>query len=265
MHLEYVVTELLKNAFRATVEKAQRKMRRQRSRTGEPGLAYATHTLRPEPIVITIAPEPSTPVLQDFTQSAPASGGPGLSQNTPLVATRPDEHCSGVTIRIRDRGGGIEPDILPHIWSYSFTTFRDDNDDGGGIFSPGNHAGSSTATSSTSVPSWNTAGSGGPASDGYPSSSINGVSGGNEDSSGGHGTDALSGLIAGANGGAGSSGGAAGASVGVGGTSSIAGLGYGLPLSRAYAEHFGGGIQVQSLYGWGTDVYLRLRGVGRVG
>jgi signal transduction histidine kinase len=45
---------------------------------------------------------------------------------------------------------------------------------------------------------------------------------------------------------------------------SLAGLGYGLPLGRAYAEYFGGGIEVQSLWGWGTDVYLSLRGVGRV-
>jgi signal transduction histidine kinase len=46
--------------------------------------------------------------------------------------------------------------------------------------------------------------------------------------------------------------------------SSIAGLGYGLPLSRAYAEYFGGSIAVQSLFGWGTDVYLTLQGVGRI-
>ncbi|KAI5781452.1 pyruvate dehydrogenase kinase-like protein [Geopyxis carbonaria] len=43
--------------------------------------------------------------------------------------------------------------------------------------------------------------------------------------------------------------------------SSIAGLGYGLPLSRAYAEYFGGSLQIQSAYGWGTDVYLKLKGV----
>ncbi|CAI4216912.1 unnamed protein product [Parascedosporium putredinis] len=48
------------------------------------------------------------------------------------------------------------------------------------------------------------------------------------------------------------------------GASSLAGLGYGLPLSRAYAEYFGGGIALQSLYGWGTDVYLRLKGVGKI-
>lgn len=44
--------------------------------------------------------------------------------------------------------------------------------------------------------------------------------------------------------------------------SSIAGLGYGLPLSRAYAEYFGGSLHVQSAFGWGTDVYLKLKGVG---
>jgi hypothetical protein len=46
--------------------------------------------------------------------------------------------------------------------------------------------------------------------------------------------------------------------------SSIAGLGYGLPLSRAYAEYFGGGIAIQSMYGWGTDVYLTLQGIGKM-
>jgi signal transduction histidine kinase len=101
-----------------------------------------------------------------------------------------------VTIRIRDRGGGIPPDVAPSIWSYSFTTFTDD---------PDNVPGSSS------------------------------------------GNDGLSAISAASTGG-----------------SSIAGLGYGLPLSRAYAEYFGGGIAVQSLYGWGTDVYLRLKGVGNL-
>ncbi len=41
-------------------------------------------------------------------------------------AIRPlDDNAPGVTIRIRDRGGGISPDVLPNIWSYSFTTFSD--------------------------------------------------------------------------------------------------------------------------------------------
>jgi len=134
VHLEYILTELLKNAFRATVEAGAK-----------------------EPVQVTIAKDP---------------------------------YSEGISMRIRDRGGGISPDDLPNIWSYSFTTFNEregDSDDALGRFN-----------------------------------------------------DSV-------------------ASAGDG--SSIAGLGYGLPLSRSYAEYFGGSLQVQSAYGWGTDVYLKLRGV----
>ncbi|KAH7327909.1 branched-chain alpha-ketoacid dehydrogenase [Stachybotrys elegans] len=170
MHLEYIVTELLKNAFRATVENRSR-----------------------EPVVVTVAPEPplrDQPGTVPDIKASPEERGSFKSDDIrPL-----DDNAPGVTIRIRDRGGGVAPDVLPQIWSYSFTTFSDDDE--------------------------------------FPGSS---------------GNDGLS-AIASAN----------------TGVSSIAGLGYGLPLSRAYAEYFGGGIAVQSLYGWGTDVYLRLKGVGSI-
>ncbi|GMM50319.1 protein kinase [Starmerella bacillaris] len=39
---------------------------------------------------------------------------------------------------------------------------------------------------------------------------------------------------------------------------SLAGLGYGLPMSKVYAEFFGGQIQLQSYFGWGTDAYVTL-------
>ncbi|KAL6881646.1 histidine kinase [Trichoderma longibrachiatum] len=170
MHLEYIITELLKNAFRASIE----------SKTNEP-------------IVVTIAPEPPLKhqpgELPDIKPPAEDMGSFKSDAIKPL-----DDNAPGVTIRIRDRGGGIPPDVLPNIWSYSFTTFSEDHD----IPDSGGHDGlNAIATAST-------------------------------------------------------------------GGSSIAGLGYGLPLSRAYAEYFGGGINVQSLYGWGTDVYLRLKGVGKV-
>lgn len=180
MHLEYIITELLKNAFRATVENGMNR----------------------EPVVITIAPEPpdvrpllSQPphVQKDVRIDAPKESRGAFDRDAiaPL-----DDNAPGVTIRIRDRGGGIGPEVLPHIWGYSFTTFNGSVDDMPGGWS---------------------------------------------------GEDALSVISAASS-----------------GSSSIAGLGYGLPLSRAYAEYFGGGIAVQSLHGWGTDVYLRLKGVGKI-
>lgn len=171
MHLEYIVTELLKNAFRATVESGRNR----------------------DPVVITVAPEPPDAGPPRVTLDPPAADKGAFRGD----AIKPlDDNAPGVTIRIRDRGGGIAPEVLPNIWSYSFTTFSEEDEVPGGS---------------------------------------------------GGGKDALS-VISNAG----------------GGGSSIAGLGYGLPLSRAYAEYFGGGIAVQSLYGWGTDVYLRLKGVGKI-
>lgn len=166
-HLEYIITELLKNAFRATVESGKER----------------------EPIEVTIAA---------------ASDSQGIaSRVTDALAPRQDiqsvSPTPGVTIRIRDRGGGISPEVLPSIWAYSFTTFADED-----VMDMGNNS-----------------------------------------SNGNGNTDALN-KISGAG----------------GDSSSLAGLGYGLPLGRAYAEHFGGGVQVQSLWGWGTDVYLKLKGLG---
>lgn len=165
-HLEYIVTELLKNAFRATVENGQER----------------------EPIVITIAASPES---SSSSQDTP----------TPLHENKYNNFnpsFPGVTIRIRDRGGGISPENLPNIWAYSFTTFGEDDDDIHDEIGNGKTNG------------------------------LNSIS-----SSGGD-------------------------------SSSLAGLGYGLPLGRAYAQHFGGDVSVQSLWGWGTDVYLKLIGLGKI-
>ena len=172
-HLEYIITELLKNAFRATIESGKER----------------------EPIEITIAasPDPSPSPLEDMHIDPPAPKPESTKTSNPIL---PESCIPGVTIRIRDRGGGISPETLPNIWAYSFTTFGEDEvmdvSDNGNV------------------------------------DALNAISGAGGDSS------------------------------------SLAGLGYGLPLGRAYAEHFGGGIQVQSLWGWGTDVYLKLRGLGRI-
>ncbi len=191
VHLEYIITELLKNAFRATVESGMER----------------------EPIEVTIAPLPEElesnnggHTVNKVDQGATDTAGQRSTGSTGSTSSSSDEHIlphahstPGVTIRIRDRGGGISPDTLPHIWEYSFTTYNYDQ----------------------------------------ASSTLSGRSGG---------VDALNAM----------------SGPGGDGANSLAGLGYGLPLGRAYAEYFGGGIAVQSLWGWGTDVYLSLRGVGRV-
>ncbi|KAJ3737435.1 P-loop containing nucleoside triphosphate hydrolase protein [Lentinula guzmanii] len=49
------------------------------------------------------------------------------------------------------------------------------------------------------------------------------------------------------------------------GLGTIAGLGYGLPMSRLYAKYFGGSLELMSLEGWGCDVYLKLRCLDEAG
>lgn len=146
VHLEYIFTELLKNAFRATIEKALAS----KANGGKPTM---------EPVFVTI------------------------------VRT-----STGLIIRIRDRGGGIPPELEKKVFAYSFTTFSDP-----GVSATGDGQDSATAdfTNTLNAPP--------------------------------------------------------------GGGNSIAGMGYGLPLSRAYIEFFGGKLQVQSYYGWGTDVYVTIK------
>lgn len=188
MHLEYIITELLKNAFRATIESGNEK----------------------EAIEVTIAsaPDVSTTKLEslkklsvskensyDFTQEGLEEYCSSSDIDDPMGPLHSAVPC--ITLRIRDRGGGIPPEALPNIWSYSFTTF---NNEEAAAVAEGNLGGNSI--------------------DGLDAIASSGVN-----------------------------------------QSSIAGLGYGLPLSRAYAEYFGGGISVQTMYGWGTDVYLTLQGI----
>ncbi|KAJ5776627.1 uncharacterized protein N7511_001638 [Penicillium nucicola] len=176
VHIEYIITELLKNAFRATIENGNER----------------------EPIEVTIAAAPDVPgnerPVQGDTDIGFEFDAESERGSSPEPTGNWNPSSQSITIRIRDRGGGIPPEVLPHIWSYSFTTFSDMD---------------------------------------FQSSD--------------NGMDALNTISANS-----------------GHLSSIAGLGYGLPLSRAYAEYFGGSIAVQSLWGWGTDVYLTLQGVGRI-
>ncbi|KAL5335474.1 hypothetical protein BJX70DRAFT_390655 [Aspergillus crustosus] len=186
VHVEYILTELLKNAFRAVIENGN-----------ERELIEVTIASAPD---VPSGHSPESPNKPFEAQGLQYDSDVGIHVDTVVGTADANESIKfstpssqSITIRIRDRGGGISPDVLPQIWSYSFTTFSDlDMGEGGSL------------------------------------DALNTIS-------------ATSGQLG-----------------------SIAGLGYGLPLSRAYAEYFGGSIAVQSLWGWGTDVYLTLNGVGKI-
>ncbi len=42
----------------------------------------------------------------------------------------------------------------------------------------------------------------------------------------------------------------------------LAGLGYGLPISKSYARYFGGDLSIESLDGYGSDAFVHLRRLG---
>lgn len=44
--------------------------------------------------------------------------------------------------------------------------------------------------------------------------------------------------------------------------SPLAGLGYGLPISRSYARYFGGDMSIMSMEGYGTDAFIYLTRLG---
>lgn len=189
-HLSYILTELLKNAFRATVE--NRKEQRSPIEVTIAASASASASPSPDPSFSPSSPPPS----KSNPPNPPPSPSPCPDRTQP----------PNITIRIRDQGGGISPANLPNIWAYSFTTFGDEQ-----ILDLNSNSNSNNSNGNIDA-----------------LNAISGAAGSSESSS------------------------------------SLAGLGYGLPLGRAYAEHFGGSIAVQSLWGWGTDVYLKLKGLGKI-
>jgi hypothetical protein len=108
VHLEYMLTEILKNSFRATVEHHYQ--------------LHGSSSAKPlPPVVITIAPPP-----RDSAAVTP-----------PLLS-----------IRVRDQGGGVRQANMARIFSYAFTTAgrgaAGDEDGGGGPYAA-QHIGGSAA------------------------------------------------------------------------------------------------------------------------
>ncbi|KAG8804974.1 26S proteasome regulatory subunit 7 [Serendipita sp. 399] len=202
VHIEYVLTEILKNAYRATVENHQRRH----------GLD-STLPIHPIQITISHATLPLPPL-------SPFDGGDVRTTNA-VDHRKPPAYLS---IRIRDQGGGVGSGDLSHIFSYAFTTAK-------------RMGGGGTAEDSQLE--------GGP----YAMQAVGGIAGiadtGSMDNAGGGDAGGLFGEIVGK-----------GLQTGLG---TIAGLGYGLPMARLYASYFGGSLELRSLPGHGTDVFIKFR------
>ncbi|KAH9025161.1 hypothetical protein EDB85DRAFT_2075078 [Lactarius pseudohatsudake] len=116
VHMEYILTEILKNAFRATVE--------QHHKQHGTGGTYGAHSL--PPVLVTIVPPPRLP---------------GVDKPATL------------SLRIRDQGGGVAPAHMARIFSYAFTTAGrhahedDDGGNGGGPYAA-QHVGGAAAVGS---------------------------------------------------------------------------------------------------------------------
>lgn len=110
VHLEYILTEILKNSFRATVENHYK--------------LHGNFSARAlPPVVITISPPPEV------------SGHSGTKF---------------MSMRIRDQGGGVAPANMHRIFSYAFTTAGKGSEienDGGGPYAA-QHVGGSAAIGS---------------------------------------------------------------------------------------------------------------------
>ncbi|KAH9946386.1 26S proteasome subunit P45 [Epithele typhae] len=199
VHLEYILTEILKNSFRATVEWHQRHH------------SYSSAEPIP-PVVITISSPP---------HPSPSPSPSPAADPHPHPHHRPQPRPRFLFMRVRDHGGGVPPANMSRIFSYSFTTAgRGAVHDGGG---------DEDGTG------------GGP----YAAQHMSGGAALADGAGGAGGGESLFAEMAGR-----------GVQMGMG---TIAGLGYGLPMSRLYTKYFGGSLVFKSLDGWGSDVFIKLR------
>jgi 26S proteasome regulatory subunit T1 len=95
--MEYILTEILKNSFRATVEHHRHHHRQHSGDSSSPVTPtyQGPHPHPLPPVLFTIVPPPRLPGI-----------------NKPAT----------LSLRIRDQGGGIAPANMERIFSYAFTT-----------------------------------------------------------------------------------------------------------------------------------------------
>ncbi|THU89948.1 alpha-ketoacid dehydrogenase kinase [Dendrothele bispora CBS 962.96] len=208
VHLEYILTEILKNSFRATVENHSRQ-------------SPATRAQSLPPVMVTLSPPPR--VTDSACRSSNSSGS---NSNVSTLS-------NFYSIRVRDQGGGVSSSHISKIFSYAFTT-------------------AGRSADSDSNPDAYDYGDSGDGGGPYAAQHVGGIAAIAEGvGGGGAGQGNLFGEITGK-----------GLQTGLG---TIAGLGYGLPMSRLYAKYFGGSLDLVSLEGWGSDVFLKLRCLDEAG
>jgi len=197
--MEYILTEILKNSFRATVEHQHKQHIHHNGNPDTPTPQPGSQSL--PPVLITIVPPPRLPGL------------------TKKPAT--------LSLRIRDQGGGVSPTNMSRIFSYAFTTAgrrASSTRSSGHSHNPGRGYNGGAAASRDEGEDEDVGAGGGP----YAAQYIGGAAAIGSDmgaatvSGSGSGGVGLFGEITGK-----------GVETGLG---TIAGLGFGLPMSRLYAQ-----------------------------
>lgn len=139
VHLEYILCELLKNSLRATVEhsvKIGRSIpRRETSIFDEPTEEEGSMNHAEVRKVSQEDNGGASSLSSSSSSTLKEKGGEELD-----ITKRPNEFGHPpvevtiaqseheITIRIRDQGGGVSQEDLDHIFDYSFTTVKDENE-----------------------------------------------------------------------------------------------------------------------------------------
>ncbi|KAK0562091.1 hypothetical protein OC861_005496 [Tilletia horrida] len=129
-HLEYIMTELLKNSYRATTERWLASQKRARSSSPSSSKKKGNDPLRYGRVANVLEREGPIEDIISRALSSPENSTDEAESPPPVKVTiaKSPTHLS---LRIRDRGGGISPDNLPHVFSYAFSTAGKSGEDDG--------------------------------------------------------------------------------------------------------------------------------------